>query len=137
MLTDGKEDAPPTRIVDPETAMEIAKANNVKVYCVGLGSATSTSEQMVKDVAGNIVRNYIDEALLTRIATSTGGRYYRATDKASLQAIYGQIDQLEKSKVEIIRYKEVQEMFIPLVLAALAFILIETLLKYTIFKKFP
>lgn len=137
LLTDGKEDAPPTRIIDPEMAMEIAKANNVKVYCVGLGSATSTSEQMVKDVAGNMVRNYIDEALLTRIATSTGGRYYRATDKASLQAIYGQIDQLEKSKVEIIRYKQIQEMFIPLVLAALAFIVIEVLLKYTLFKKFP
>jgi Ca-activated chloride channel family protein len=137
LLTDGKEDAPPTRIIDPETAMEIAKANNVKVYCVGLGSATSTAEQLVKDVAGNIVRNYIDEALLTRIATSTGGKYYRATDKASLQAIYAQIDRLEKSKVEIIRYKEVKEMFIPLVLAALVFVLLEVLLKYTLFKRFP
>lgn len=137
LLTDGKEDAPPTRIVDPETAMEIAKANNVKVYCVGLGSVTSTAEQLVKDVAGNTVRNYIDEGLLTRIAAGTGGKYYRATDKASLQAIYAQIDQLEKSKVETIRYKEVQEMFVPLVLAALAFIMIEVLLKYTVFKKFP
>ncbi|MCH5596931.1 vWA domain-containing protein [Niabella ginsengisoli] len=137
LLTDGKEDAPPTRIIDPEMAMEIAKANNVKVYCIGLGSATSTAEQMVKDVAGNVVRNYIDEALLTRIANSTGGRYYRATDKASLQAIYSQIDRLEKSKVEIIKYKEVQEMFIPLVLAALFWLLLEVVLKFTIFKKFP
>lgn len=137
LLTDGKEDAPPTRIIDPEMAMEIAKANNVKVYCIGLGSATSTAEQMVKDVAGNVVRNYIDEGLLTRIANSTGGRYYRATDKASLQAIYSQIDRLEKSKVEIIKYKEVQEMFIPLVLAALFWLLFEVILRFTVFKKFP
>ena len=137
LLTDGKEDAPPTRIIDPEMAMEIAKANNVKVYCIGLGSASSTDEQLVKDISGNIVRNYIDEDLLGRIATNTGGKYYRATDKASLQAIYGQIDQLEKSKAEIIRYKEVQEMFIPLVLEALAWLLLEVVLRFTVFRKFP
>ncbi|MFT4094842.1 MAG: VWA domain-containing protein [Niabella sp.] len=137
LLTDGKEDAPPTRIIDPLTAMEIAKANNVKVYCIGLGSNTFTSEQMVDDVAGHKVRNYIDEELLTKIAAGTGGKYYRATDKASLQAIYSQIDQLEKSKVEIIKYRDIKEMFLPLVLAALGWLLLEILLKYTVFRKFP
>lgn len=137
LLTDGKEMAPPTRIIDPLTAMNIAKANNVKVYCIGLGSATFTQEQMVKDELGNTVRNEIDEGLLQKIAATTGGNYYRAVDKASLQSIYSQIDQLEKSKVEIIKYKEVQEMFLPLVLAALALLFVEVLFKYTLFKKFP
>lgn len=137
LLTDGKEQAPLTRIIDPETAMEIAKANNVKVYCIGLGSATFTSEQMVTDPDGNTVRNDIDEALLTKIAGNTGGRYYRATDKASLQAIYSQIDQLEKTKVDVIKYKEINEMFIPLVLAALGWLLLEVILRYTLFRKFP
>ncbi|WP_346236575.1 vWA domain-containing protein [Niabella insulamsoli] len=137
LLTDGKEDAPPTRIIDPEMAMEIAKANNVKVYCIGLGSATRTAEQIVTDIAGNSVRNYIDETLLKRIASNTGGRYYRAIDRPSLQAIYSQIDRLEKSKVEIIKYKEVKEMFIPLVLAALCWLFLEVVLRFTIFKKFP
>ena len=94
-------------------------------------------EQMVKDNAGNTVRNDIDEALLTRIASQTGGRYYRATDKASLQAIYSQIDQLEKSKVDVVKYKEVKEMFIPLVLAALIWLFLEVLLRFTMFRKFP
>ncbi len=137
LLTDGKEQAPLTRIIDPETATEIAKANNVKVYCIGLGSATFTSEQMVTDPDGNIVRNDIDEELLTRIAAHTGGRYYRATDKVSLQAIYSQIDQLEKTRVDVIKYKETTEMFIPLVLAALGWLLLEMLLRYTLFRKFP
>lgn len=137
LLTDGKEEAPVTRIIDPDMAMEIAKADNVKVYCIGLGSAAFMREQMVQDNAGNTVRNDIDEALLTRIASQTGGRYYRATDRASLQAIYAQIDQLEKSKVEIIKYKEVKEMFVPLVLAALIWLFMELFLRYTLFRKFP
>jgi len=137
LLTDGKEEAPVTRIIDPYTATEIAKAENVKVYCIGLGSTEFMIEQMVKDNAGNTVRNDIDETLLTRIAAETGGKYFRATDKSSLQAIYSEIDQLEKSKVEIIRYKEIEEMFIPFVLLALGLLFIELLLRFTIFKTFP
>lgn len=137
LLTDGKEMAPPTRIIDPETAMEIAMADNVKVYCIGLGSATFTDEQMVKDIKGNTVRNEIDEGLLTKIANSTGGKYYRATDKMTLMAIYSQINQLEKSKVETINYKDTKEMFIPLVLAALLCLSLEIVLKFTVFRKFP
>lgn len=137
LLTDGKEMAPPTRIIDPLTATEIAKANHVKVYSIGLGSATFTEEQMVRDVMGNVVRNEIDEDLLKGIAAETGGRYYRATDKASLQSIYAQIDGLEKSKVEIIKYKEVKEMFVVPMLAALVFLMVEIILRLTVFKKFP
>lgn len=137
LLTDGKEDAPPTRIIDPAMATEIAKANNVKVYCIGLGSNISSNEQIVHDEMGNAIRNYIDEGLLTKIAAETGGRYYRATDKASLQAIYSQIDKLEKTKVEVIRYKETKEMFMPLILAALFWLLLEVILKFTVFRKFP
>lgn len=137
LLTDGKEDAPPTRIIDPVMAMEIAKANQVRVYTIGLGSNLNSADQLVRGEGGVIVRNYIDESLLNRIATETGGRYYRATDKASLQAIYAQIDSLEKSKVEIISYKEIKEMFLPLILAALGWLLLEVILKYTVFRKFP
>ena len=137
LLTDGKEDAPPTRIIDPVTATEIAKANNVRVYTIGLGSNLNTADQLVRGQGGMVVRNYIDEGLLTRMARETGGRFYRATDKASLEAIYAQIDSLEKSKAEIINYNEVKEMFLPLVLAALGWLLLEVILKYTVFRKFP
>ncbi|WP_300604715.1 VWA domain-containing protein [Niabella sp.] len=132
LLTDGKEDAPPTRIIDPDMALEIAKANKVRVYCIGLGVSEFTEEQMASGV-----RNFLDEDLLKKIAGQTGGQYYHAVDKTSLQAIYNQIDKLEKTKVEIIRYKQTEEMFLPLALAALAFLLIEVLLRYTWFKRFP
>ncbi len=137
LLTDGKEDSPPTRIIDPLMAMEIAKANNVKVYSIGLGSNLNTTDQLVKGAGGIVVRNYIDEELLTRIAKETGGRYYRATDKASLEAIYSQIDGLEKSKVEIVKYHEIKEMFLPLVLAALGWLLLEVIVRYTLFRRYP
>ena len=132
LLTDGKEDAPPTRIIDPQMALEIAKANGVKVYCIGLGVSEFTEEQMASGV-----RNFLDEDLLKRIANETGGRYYHAVDKNSLQAIYSQIDKLEKTRVEIIHYKQVEEMFLPLVLAALVLSFLEILLRYTVFKGFP
>lgn len=136
LLTDGKEDAPPTRVIDPAQAIEIAKTNNVKVYSIGMGSRIETDEQLVVG-NGRMIRNYIDEDLLNRIASETGGKYYRATDKATLQAIYAQIDRLEKSKVEIIKYKEIKEMFVPLVLTALLLLMIELILRSTIFKRFP
>ena len=136
LLTDGKEDAPPTRVIDPLTAIDIAKANNVKVYCIGMGSLIQTDEQLVEG-NGRVVRNYIDEDLLKKIAAETGGKYFRATDRETLQSIYSQIDRMEKSKVEIIKYKEVEEMFVPLVLAALGLLLLEIVLRTTVFKKFP
>jgi len=132
LLTDGKEDAPPTRIIDPNMALEIAKANNVKVYCVGLGVSEFTEEQVNYGV-----RNFLDEDLLKRIAGETGGQYYHAIDKTSLQAIYNQINKLEKTKVEVIRYKQTDEMFPPLVLAALVLLLLEVVLRYTLFRRFP
>ncbi len=137
LLTDGKEKAGDARIITPREAMEIAKENGVKVYCIGLGSATYADEQMVEDNAGNIVRNDVDEVLMTQIATQTGGQYYRATDKATLQLIYDRIDRLEKSKVSEIRYTEVQEMFMPLVLTALALLFVEVLLRTVWLRKFP
>ena len=81
--------------------------------------------------------DFIDESLLRRIAEETGGRYFRAKDKEGLQNIYNQIDQMEKSKVEITSYKRYEELFFPLAIAALAFLFLEILLRYTIFKRFP
>lgn len=136
LLTDGKEDAPETRIIDPTAAIEIAKANKVKVYAIGMGGGIENAGEQIAP-GGGLVKDYIDEDLLKTIAKETGGRYYRATDKVSLQAIYSEINKLEKTKVEIIKYKETKEMFIPLVLAALAWLFLEVLLRYTVFRKFP
>jgi Ca-activated chloride channel homolog len=74
---------------------------------------------------------------LNKIAGETGGKYFRARDKDGLKAVYNQIDKLEKSKVDIISYKRYDERFLPFILAALAFLFLEMLLKFTLFRKFP
>jgi Ca-activated chloride channel family protein len=79
----------------------------------------------------------IDEKLLTQIADETGGKYFRAKDNEGLQKIYTDIDQLEKSKIEITTIQRATERFLPLVLAAIIFLFMEWLLRLTLFKKFP
>ena len=139
LLTDGKEDAPDTRLIDPLTALEIAKAKGIKVYSIGMGAIASSIVEITghESEKRKPAMDFIDESLLRRIAEETGGRYFRAKDKEGLQNIYNQIDQMEKSKVEITSYKRHEELFFPLAIAALAFLFLEILLRYTIFKRFP
>jgi Ca-activated chloride channel homolog len=138
LITDGKEDAPATRLIDPLTALEIAKAKNVKVYAIGIGAMPSTIKEnsgVVKTKSPEI--DFIDEGLLQRIAKETGGQFFRAKDKAALQETYRQIDQLEKSKVEIITSKHYQEMYLPIMLAALFFLVAEVVISTMIIRRFP
>ncbi|MBS1609054.1 MAG: VWA domain-containing protein [Bacteroidetes bacterium] len=142
LLTDGKEDPPETRLIDPLTALDIAKSQNVKVYTIGMSAMdTNNSAAIVKEnVKGGSARvssNFLDEELLRKIATETGGQYFRAIDKESLNNIYKQIDKLEKSKVEVTAFKRYQERFFPFMLAALTLLTIELLLRLLIFRKFP
>ncbi|MGH2553277.1 MAG: vWA domain-containing protein [Chitinophagaceae bacterium] len=138
LLTDGKEDPPETRLIDPLTALEIAKSGNVKVYTIGM-SAVPGGVQPVDQQTGkkNPSVDFLDEGLLQKIANETGGKYFRAMDKEGLKNIYGQIDKLEKTKIEIISFSLYKEEFLPFVLAALAFLFIEIVLKFTVFRKFP
>lgn len=139
LITDGKEDAPDTRLIDPLTALEIAKAKGVKVYTIGMGAMPTTIVEVKdrKPSQSNAGFDFIDEALLQKIANETGGQYFRARDKQGLQNTYAAIDKLEKSKVEIVSKQLVEERFLPFVLAALLFLFIELMLRYTVFKKFP
>jgi Ca-activated chloride channel family protein len=138
LITDGKEDPPDTRLIDPLTALEIARAKGVKVYTIGMGAVPSTVVEITgNNPSKNPAIDFIDEELLRKIATQTGGKYFRARDKEGLENIYRQIDQLEKSAVEITSYKRYRELFIPFVLAALGFLLLELILRTTILKKFP
>ena len=138
LITDGKEDAPDSRLIDPLTALEIAKSHGVKVYSIGMGVVPSTvDEQTGSPGTRSPAVDFIDEQLLRRIADETGGKYFRAKDKEGLRNIYNQIDQLEKSKVEYTSYKRYEELFLPLALAALGFLFLERLLRLTILRRFP
>lgn len=136
LLTDGENNG---GLIDPKTAKEIAKSFGVRVYTIGVGSE-GYAPQPVNTPLGVVMQNEkvsIDEKLLTEIATETGGKYFRARDNESLAGIYRNIDGLEKSKVEIINTIRYQDKFFPFILAAIAFLLLEVILNYTIFRKFP
>ncbi|PUZ27836.1 Ca-activated chloride channel family protein [Chitinophaga costaii] len=137
LLTDGVNN---TGLIDPLTALDIAKAFKVRVYTIGLGTIgkapfpvtgpDGTVQMVMQDVQ-------IDEALMKKIAAETGGKYYRATNNTSLQDIYDTIDKLEKTKVEITSYKRYAEHFFPFAMLALVCLLLEVVLRYTVFKSLP
>lgn len=136
LLTDGENNG---GLIDPETAKEIAKAFQIKVHTIGIGT-DGFAPLPVNTPMGTVIQNdkvSIDEKLLKEIATETGGKYYRAKDNADLSGIYDEINSLEKSKVEISTRTKYTEKFFPFVIAALAFIFLELLLKFTVFRKFP
>jgi Ca-activated chloride channel homolog len=138
LITDGKEDPPDTRLIDPLTALEIAKSKGVKVYTIGMGASPSTVvENTGNQPSRNPAIDFIDEQLLRRISDETGGRYFRARDKEGLENIYKQIDQMEKSKIDVVSYKRYRELFLPFVMVALGLLLLEVLLRATILRKFP
>ncbi len=138
LLTDGVNN---TGFVDPKTATELAVGLGVKVYTIGLGTNGTASFPYAKDPrTGKLLfRNSpveIDEGLLKYIAKETGGKYFRATDNTKLKAIYNEINKLEKTKINEFKYYNYNEKYRELVLLALFFILLEFVLKNTIFKSF-
>jgi Ca-activated chloride channel family protein len=136
LLTDGNEQPPDTRVIDPITALEIAKAKGVKVYTIGMGALGSTPVAE-KGVRKSNSSAFLDEALLRRIATQTGGQYFRATDEETLRMIYGQIDKMEKSDVEVVTKERFEEEYFYFILAALFFLALELILKFTVLRTFP
>ncbi|MCW3462743.1 vWA domain-containing protein [Chitinophaga nivalis] len=137
LLTDGVNN---TGLVDPLTALEIAKAFKIRVYTIGVGTtgkapfpmpmADGSVQMVMQDVQ-------IDEPLMNKISKETGGKYFRATNNNDLKNIYAEIDQLEKTKVEITSYKRFAEHFFLLAMIALGCIFLEVVLRYTLFKSLP
>ncbi len=136
LLTDGENNR---AIIDPNTAKEIAKAEGVRVYTVGMGTE-GYAPMPVQTPNGVVMQREkvnIDEKLLTQIANETGGHYYRAKDNESLRNIYTEIDRLEKSKIEVTALRRYNEQFFPFAMAASLLLMLELLLRFTVFKKFP
>ncbi|QDT04337.1 von Willebrand factor type A domain protein [Rubripirellula lacrimiformis] len=148
LLTDGENTAGQ---IDPAEAAELAKAMNIKVYTIGVGTKGQAPYPVRRRRSGQIVVDYfrvnIDEETLKMIADTTGGRYFRATDTASLETIYDEIDQLEKTKVETQRYTDFREMAVqsvriggwwipPILGVALACLTTGVLLSLTVFRRF-
>ena len=126
--------------IAPLTAAEIAKAQGIRVYTIGVGTEGMAPYPAI-DMFGNITfvnqKVEIDEKTLTAISDMTGGKYFRATDKAKLKAIYDEINQLEKSKVEVTEHISYHELYLVWVLAALGLLLAEFLLSNLVLKRIP
>jgi Ca-activated chloride channel family protein len=137
LLTDGENNG---GLIDPKTAKEIAKALGIKVYTIGVGSEGFAPTPVQTPGGGIIMQREkvnIDEKLLTEIAQETGGKYFRARGNEGLKDIYKEIDQLEKTRIDITTSRKFTEKFFPLAFAAMIFLFLEQLLKFTIFRKFP
>ena len=137
LLTDGVNNV---GSLDPISAAEIAKEYGIKVYTVGVGTNGMANFPVAKDTNGNIVfqpqKVEIDEKLMQEIATTTNGKYFRATDNKKLEAIYDEIDRLEKSKITENRFMMFDEQFRPWLLIGLFLLALEMILSRTIFKSF-
>lgn len=126
--------------IAPQTAAEIAKAQGIRVYTIGVGTR-GMAPYPAMDMFGNMTfvqqKVEIDEKMLGSIAELTGGQYFRATDKTKLKAIYDQINQLEKSKVEISEHVTYHELYLHWLLAGLALLALEFLLRNLVLKRLP
>ncbi len=138
LLTDGVNN---TGYIKPEAAAEIAKELGVKVYTIGVGTRGRARAPVGRRPDGSFVFGYsrveIDERLLHYISKLTSGRYFRATSEQELKQIYDVIDQLEKTKMEINVFKRNLEYFYPLVILALALLVLSRLLAWTVLNVKP
>lgn len=138
LLTDGVNN---TGFQSPELAAQIAKTMGVKVYTIGVGSTgralTPVNRNRNGDYLFGLAEVQIDEALLTKIAEETGGKYYRATTAASLSKIYDVINKLEKTEIETTVFKRYSEEFYYFALIGLLIFVLELILRYTILRTIP
>lgn len=132
LLTDGVNNS---GYIKPITAAEIARQLHIKVYTIGVGSMgdalTPVSRRSDGQYIFGLARVEIDEALLKEISSMTGGKYFRATSEESLEKIYREIDQLEKTEIEVTTLKRYSEVFQTLVWIAFGLILLEFGLRQT------
>lgn len=136
LLTDGSNNYGE---ISPLTAADMARSLGIRIYTIGVGADGSSLRPVT---IGGITQqlmlpNDIDEETLTKIAKTTNGRYYRAASAEELRQIYGDIDKLEKSKLDVQRYSKVHDVYQYLVLGAIIALLLEILLRITVFRRIP
>ncbi len=133
LLTDGSNNRGE---IDPQTAADLAATYKIKIYTIGVGTNASQAPIEI-DGRKLMVSVDIDETTLKEIAKKTGGRYYRATDNKSLKSIYEEIDQLEKSDIQVTEYCKKTEEYLPWILAALIMLAVEIVLRKTLLQHIP
>ena len=135
-MTDGVntiENAMPAQV-----GAQLAKSNDIKVYSIGIGTNGYALMPTATDIFGDLVFNEaevkIDEPVLREIAQTTGGKYFRATSNQSLEQVYEEINQLEKSELKSTKLYNYQEYFRIFLWIALAVLLLDALLRWVFYK---
>lgn len=138
LMTDGVNNR---GLIDPATAADIAMQFKTRVYTIGVGTNGKAMTPVAMTPAGELIFDYadvqIDEPLLKDIAKKTGGQYFRATNNKKLKDIYRQIDQLEKTKIEVSAFEHKTEKFFPFALIAGLLVLLEMVCRHLIVKSIP
>lgn len=139
LLTDGENN---TGLIDPLTALRIAKGYGIKVYTIGAGRDGQAQLPVYStDIFGKTVKRYqpmhssVNVALLTQIAEETGGKFYRATDTGTLQNVFSDINQLEKTKIDVDRYVKYQELYQSWLYGALVLYIAGAFLQLTVLRR--
>ena len=137
LLTDGVNNA---GFIEPETASDIAKEFGIKVYTIGIG--TTGMAEFPYAIAANgsflfrMMQVEIDEQLMRSIAAKTGGKYFRANSNTKLETIYNEINKLETTEIEELKFYDYDEKFRPFAIAALLLLLVEVGLRKTVYRSF-
>jgi len=135
ILTDGVNNS---GSIAPELAADLARPFGIRIYTIGVGTKGMAYSPVGIYPNGQYAYDYvkvdIDEAVLKKISATTGGKYFRATDNAKLKAIYAEIDKMEKTIIEEKQYSRKAELFHPLAMLAFALLVIEYILRNTVFK---
>src|SRR5438477_1951439 len=137
LLTDGENNK---GLIDPRTAAATAAAYGIRVYTIGVGTIGEAPIPTGRGLGGfryEMLPVRIDEPLLREIAGKTGGRYFRARDSEALSRIFRQIDDLEKTPIQVTRYTKYEEATRPLILAGLTALALEILLGSTLVVRVP
>ncbi len=138
LLTDGSNN---TGVVAPNTAADIARKYGIKIYTIGVGSNGTADYPVAIDYAGNIQYQrmpvVIDEATLKNIASTTGGKYFRATSGSVLRNVFSEIDKLEKTHMDVQRFTHTEDHYEPWALLLLGLLLLSLLLDYTMLRHIP
>lgn len=137
LMTDGVNNA---GFIEPDTAADIAKQYGIKVYTIGIG--TNGMAEFPYAIAPNgqflfrMMKVEIDEQMMKNIANKTGGKYFRATSNEKLASIYNEINKLETTEIEELKFYDYDEKFRPFVILAGLLLLLEVGLRNTVYRSF-
>lgn len=134
LLTDGTNNAGD---VNPSVAAQIARQNGIKIYAIGVGTNGKIRVQDPYGFSTNVMETKIDEKSLREITEATGGKYFRATDTHMLRQVFDEIDSLEKTTLEVNKYSQTEEAFMPWILVALCSLVLFMMIRYLALRRIP